>query len=244
MIFVDRSAAMNEEFAERILSILDENPKLSLVVYAPKVMGEKAEELVRRAKLVFTDPEHKAETENRNVFYFENGGASFGERKIEWNVKKIDLMTHLTVYSIAAATAVGCVLKGENLESTLRIIKANIENSTLNGSLGFSRLKELAEKEKRSEANLRMIAKALVSFPKGILAADESGGSIHKKFESMGIVDDEQHRRDYRNIFFTTKDLEKYVNGVILFDETARQTADNGLNFTEFLISKGIIPGI
>ena len=63
-------------------------------------------------------------------------------------------------------------------------------------------------------------AKKLLAPGKGILAADESGGSIHKKFETMNIPDDEQHRRDYRNLFFTTPDLEKYVSGVILFDET------------------------
>ena len=57
-------------------------------------------------------------------------------------------------------------------------------------------------------------AKKLLAPGKGILAADESGGSIHKKFESMNIPDDEQHRRDYRNIFFTTPNLEKYINEI------------------------------
>ena len=74
-------------------------------------------------------------------------------------------------------------------------------------------------------------AKKLVATGRGILAADESGGSIHKKFEKMNIPDDEQHRRDYRNLFFTTPDLEKFVNGVILFDETARQFSDDGRPF-------------
>ena len=87
-------------------------------------------------------------------------------------------------------------------------------------------------------------AKKLVATGKGILAADESGGSIHRKFETMNIPDDEQHRRDYRNIFFTTPELEKYVNGVILFDETARQQSDDGRDFVTYLSSKGIIPGI
>ena len=87
-------------------------------------------------------------------------------------------------------------------------------------------------------------AKKLVAVGKGILAADESGGSIHKKFEGMGIPDDEQHRRDYRNIFFTTPDLEKYVNGVILFDETARQKADDGRDFVAYLRDRGVMAGI
>lgn len=91
---------------------------------------------------------------------------------------------------------------------------------------------------------LRQTAKRLMSGERGILAADESGGSIHKKFEAMKITDDEQHRRDYRNIFFTTPELEKYVNGVILFDETARQKADDGTDFVTFLTKRGVIPGI
>ena len=60
----------------------------------------------------------------------------------------------------------------------------------------------------------------------------------------MNIPDDYEHRRDYRNLFFTTDGLENYVNGVILFDETARQFADDGRDFVKFLTSKGIIPGI
>ncbi|MBR2587039.1 fructose-bisphosphate aldolase class I [Candidatus Saccharibacteria bacterium] len=88
------------------------------------------------------------------------------------------------------------------------------------------------------------MAKELIAAPKGILAADESGGSIHKKFETLSIPDDYDHRRDYRNLFFTTDGLEKYVNGVILFDETARQLSDDGRDFVKFLTGKGIIPGI
>ncbi|MBQ6130690.1 fructose-bisphosphate aldolase class I [Candidatus Saccharibacteria bacterium] len=102
----------------------------------------------------------------------------------------------------------------------------------------------MLREEKNGGVNLKQMAAQLLARGKGILAADESGGSIHKKFEGMGIPDDFQHRRDYRNLFFTTEGLEKYVNGVILFDETARQKADDGRTFTEFLTAKGVIPGI
>jgi fructose-bisphosphate aldolase class I len=78
----------------------------------------------------------------------------------------------------------------------------------------------------------------------GILAADESGGSIQKKFESMDITDDEKHRRDYRNIFISTPGIEKYLSGIILFDETARQKADNGESFVKYLTGRGILAGI
>ncbi|MCL2444938.1 fructose-bisphosphate aldolase class I [Candidatus Saccharibacteria bacterium] len=94
------------------------------------------------------------------------------------------------------------------------------------------------------EESIRTIAKRLMREGKGILAADESGGSIAKKFAERGIEDTEENRRNYRNIFFTTDGLEEFVNGVILFDETARQKADDGRNFVEFLTGRGVIPGI
>lgn len=244
LIYIDRSAAFTEDFAEKVLEVLNENPKILLTVYAPKNIGEKAKELIERSRIVFADTELPRDIKNKNICYLKKDGVRFGDKKIDWRVEKIDLKTHLTIYSIAAATFIGCMLKGEKLEDTLRIVKVNVEKSNLNGTIGFSRLKDFVEIEKRDEADLKLIAKTLVSFPKGILAADESGGSIHKKFESMNIPDDEKHRRDYRNIFFTTKDLEKYVNGVILFDETTKQRADNGLTFTELLTGKGIIPGV
>ena len=79
---------------------------------------------------------------------------------------------------------------------------------------------------------------------KGILAADESGGSIAKKFAAANIPDDEPTRRNYRNIFFTTPDIEPYLSGIILFDETARQFADDGSSFVEFIAGRNIIPGV
>lgn len=92
--------------------------------------------------------------------------------------------------------------------------------------------------------SMQSIAKKLVEKPKGIFAADESGGSIEKRFEQRGIESNEENRRQYRQLFFTTPDLEKYVNGVILFDETARQKSDGGVPFPEYLTGLGIIPGI
>ena len=79
---------------------------------------------------------------------------------------------------------------------------------------------------------------------KGILAADESTGSIAKKFEGVGIENTENNRRKYRELFFTAPDVEKYISGVILYEETAKQLAPNGQNFVSYLASKGIIPGI
>ncbi len=91
---------------------------------------------------------------------------------------------------------------------------------------------------------LHATAKALVSAGKGILAADESGGTIKKRFDSIGVESTEEHRRSYRELLFTTPGVEDHISGVILFDETIRQSAADGTPFPQLLASKGIIPGI
>src|SRR5579862_4483858 len=91
---------------------------------------------------------------------------------------------------------------------------------------------------------LHETAKALVAAGKGILAADESEGTIKRRFDAIGLESTEDHRRDYREMLFTTPGVEEYISGVILFDETIRQSASDGTPFPELLMSKGIIPGI
>src|SRR5690349_18938348 len=91
---------------------------------------------------------------------------------------------------------------------------------------------------------LHETAKALVAEGKGILAADESSGTIKKRFDSIGLESTEENRRAYRDMLFTTPGVEEYISGVILFDETIRQNALDGTPFPKLLESKGVIPGI
>jgi fructose-bisphosphate aldolase, class I len=79
---------------------------------------------------------------------------------------------------------------------------------------------------------------------KGFLAADESGGTIKKRFAPIGVESTEEHRHVYRELLFTTPGAEEYISDVILFDETIRQSASDGTPFPELLAAKGIIPGI
>jgi fructose-bisphosphate aldolase class I len=88
------------------------------------------------------------------------------------------------------------------------------------------------------------IAKALVSPGKGILAADESGGTIKKRFDAIGVESTEENRRAYRDLLFTAAGAEEWISGVILFDETIRQASADGTPFPKLLERKGIIPGI
>ncbi|MBL7479632.1 class I fructose-bisphosphate aldolase [Legionella bononiensis] len=79
---------------------------------------------------------------------------------------------------------------------------------------------------------------------KGILAADESNSTIGKRFASINTENTEQNRRDYRLLLANTPDLEQYINGVILFEETFHQKDDEGTPIAEIFAQKGIIPGI
>src|SRR3954465_11821923 len=93
-------------------------------------------------------------------------------------------------------------------------------------------------------SELESIARALVAEGKGILAADESTGTIKKRFDSIGVESTEDTRRAYRELLFTTAGVEDFISGVILYDETIRQSASDGTPFPELLASKGVIPGI
>jgi fructose-bisphosphate aldolase class I len=91
---------------------------------------------------------------------------------------------------------------------------------------------------------LQRIAEQIVADGKGILAADESTGTIKKRFDSIGVESSEETRRAYRELLFTTEGAEEFIGGVILFDETIRQRASDRTPFPKLLESKGIVPGI
>src|SRR5947207_5664037 len=91
---------------------------------------------------------------------------------------------------------------------------------------------------------LQSTAQALVAEGKGILAADESTGTIKKRLDSIGVESTEETRRAYRELLFTTEGAEEFISGVILYDETIRQSGSDGTPFPKLLESKGVIPGI
>src|SRR5579872_7542897 len=93
-------------------------------------------------------------------------------------------------------------------------------------------------------SELNRVACAMVAKGKGILAADESSGTIKKRFDSIKLESTEEHRRSYREMLFTAPGAGDYISGVILYDETIRQKAKDGTPFPELLKSLGVIPGI
>jgi fructose-bisphosphate aldolase class I len=95
-----------------------------------------------------------------------------------------------------------------------------------------------------ADATLEAIARALVAPGKGILAADESTGTIEKRLKAIEVESTEETRRGYREMLFTTPGMGEHISGVILFDETIRQSSRDGVSFTKVLEDAGVVPGI
>lgn len=91
---------------------------------------------------------------------------------------------------------------------------------------------------------LKSVANAIVAKQKGVLAADESNPTIKKRLAAVNVESTEENRRRYREILFTTEDIEHTLGGVILFDETLRQHTRDGIAFPKLLADRGIVPGI
>ncbi|TGV41587.1 fructose-bisphosphate aldolase class I, partial [bacterium M00.F.Ca.ET.168.01.1.1] len=92
---------------------------------------------------------------------------------------------------------------------------------------------------------LEDIAAAIVAGGKGLLAADESSGTIKKRFDVIGVESSADNRRDYREMMFRSKEaMTKYISGVILYDETIRQKAADGTPLVDIIKAAGSIPGI
>lgn len=256
-LFIDRSASLTPILARQIYDYLTAHPEVKLALFISAHSDRHSSyfrQLATRATLTISDTKldypvtGKHATIDARYINYEN-------QRIAWSLKNHEnLVTHLSSHLTIAASLLGATLLNKSVSDALLLARTNIENSRLGATVKLSRLEteildkdyliENCQKPDQRLRDLADIARRLVAPGKGILAADESGGSIHKKFESMQIPDDEQHRRDYRNLFFTTPNLEQYISGVILFEETAHQHADNGDTFIKFLNDKGIIVGI
>src|SRR5437016_7107113 len=92
---------------------------------------------------------------------------------------------------------------------------------------------------------LNKVAQAMVAPSRGILAADESSGTIKKRFDAIGVESTADNRRDYRELLFRSSEaMSKYISGVILYDETIRQNAKDGTPLVKLITAAGAVPGI
>ena len=250
-LYLDRSALITPSTAQRLLSYLDQNPQTKLIFYFKPPFTPHLEPLLNRASLIFSevpDAPELASSDPATIITVTESCLRYLDITEPISINRnVDVVTHLSLYSIASATILGCFILGHSVESSLKLARLNVEHSRLDSTLSLAKLQDLASHphtHSSPHTDLELIASSLVLPPKGILAADESGGSIHKKFAQLDIPDTFTSRRDYRNLLLTTPRLNQYVNGVILFDETAHQTADDGQNFVNYLTSYRIIPGI
>ena len=248
-VYIDRSAYLTPESINILITYLKSNPtKLALYLKTP--LDQNLTALLPYANLIFIEKHHHFSEDSYalpssvtpdKICFVSDSQLSYDNHKINLSLKRIDMLTHLSAFSILSATILGATILGKSKEEALKLAKLNLENSRLDSVLTLDELTNLDFATSQPDT-LELIAASLVK--KGILAADESGGSIKKKFAQLDIPDTFENRHDYRNIFFTTDDLEKYVSGVILFDETARDQMDDGTPIPDYLIAKCIIPGI
>ena len=252
-LYIDRSAHLDYNTVKKIQSYLELSTQTKLIIYMADPNDQNIYQLLPRADLIFMEnsqnfsaKSYALELENfpdNKIIHLNENQISYLNTNEKITIERIYILTRLSAYSTIAATIIGGFISGFSIKESLKLARANVENSNVNSSLSLSKLQEIVANFSSSD-QLELVAANLVLKGKGILAADESGGSIHKKFASLNIADTYENRRDYRNLFFTTKDLEQYVNGIILFDETARQIADDGKKFVDYLTAKRIIPGI
>lgn len=243
-IYVDRSAGVTDELVSEIRNFLSMSQHTRLAVYAPREMSEADRSLVEIASIVFADEDISNIKTDASVCFISNQEISLGGHKQSWRIERTDLMTHLTVHSIIAATVFGSLVSGKSIKEALLFAKVNAEGSSLSGTLPLARIKTIAEKQETETIDTSLIAASMVAPTKGILAIDESSDTIGQKFEAQGITNDELHRRDFRDILLETPELERYINAVILNEETLAEECDDGRDFTSFLTAHGIIPGV
>ena len=249
-IFVDRSAEVSNDLVNGIKAYLSLSGRTRLATFfnvedAPKTWTHAERELLKLSNLIFTDGELPDDTSYTGlVCSIGRDHIQIGSVRRFWQVENANTLTRLTGYSIIAASILGSLLRGKKVSEALDYAKVNVENSALNKTLSLgeidARAKELADRRK----DLPFIAKTMMAKGKGILAADESMSSIKKKFASAGVENTSRNRRDYRDLFIATPGVENYLSGVILFDETTHQLADDGRDYVSYLTSKGIVPGI
>ncbi|MBQ3280243.1 fructose-bisphosphate aldolase class I [Candidatus Saccharibacteria bacterium] len=249
-LYVDRSAYLTPAIVDKIAAYLDYYKKTKLVLYVKTSSADEVAGLVRHASLIFLEEDAPLYTAKEalegypqeKIIRVSEKSLGYMDFKENIAVSRIDRLTHLSAYSIMSATVLGGFIIGKTVEYALKMARINVENATLDATLSLEELENIATST--SESNLEMIAATLMAPGKGILAADESGGSIKKKFEALGIADTAENRHDYREILLSTPGMEEFLSGVILFDETAKDATSDGQGIPDYLISRGLVPGI
>jgi len=231
-IFIDDASLLSRDDLKKIEKYATTHNIILCGYGGPRISG---------AALWGSDDGELKLTQNRLAFHI--NGIKYSTELI---CRKERILPESALRSLAFSALIGTWLKGFSALDAIALTKGIVERNTLTQAPRLADvladLPTLRAAVRIEGSELAQCAQNMLSL--GILAADESGGSIAKKFAALKIPDDEQHRRDYRNIFLGLPELAKYVSAVILFDETTTQLADNGQNFTDLLNQQGIVAGV
>ncbi len=256
-ILVDRSANISMRLVDELKNFLKFSHGTKLAVHAEKNKTPAGRRLAEMADILFVEDEPPVRTEEKIVDKIELDKPNtqlvchisprkiaLGDAEESWDIEDVDVMTHLTIYSTIVATILGIISAGGTPAEALLLARLNAEHTTIDGAVEVEKLRELAHAELKKRANLKLIARSLMTSGKGILAADESSKSLAKRFTKYNIMHNASNRREFYRMLLATPSLREYVSGVILSEENAGYRFANGETVIEFLTNHGIIPGI
>lgn len=256
-ILVDRSTSVSDRLVDELKNFLKFSNGTKLAVHIEKRTTPAGQRLAEMADILFIEEEPPVHTNEKIVDKIETDEPDtqlvchitprkifFGEAEESWSLDRADMMTHLTVYSTIVATILGVIIAGGTPADALLWARLNAEGATLEGALTTARLRELARIELEKRANLRLITRSLMTPGKGILAIDESGESLAKRFEKYKIRNTSDNRKKLYALMLTTPGMNDGISGVILSKENAKQKVTVKEKMLDFLTNRGVIPGI
>ncbi len=192
-LFVDRSALLSKELAQKIRTFLSVSTNTKLAVYADKTITSEGRKLLELAELIFADyPLPDNLSLPGKLFSLSENGAKFQNLEREWKLEDVGLMTHLTMFSIVSGTIFAALLTGKSEEEALRLAQVNIEGSNLYRTLGKEQL-ESAKPCKKEQCQLELMAAGYIqnlkNQDKSMLPKIKSGQQLQNgvKKDSFGI---------------------------------------------------------
>lgn len=256
-ILVDRSAVVTQQLVSEIKNYHKFSPSTKIAVHAEKHPTPAGQVLAEMADLLFIEDEPPIHHEEKIVDIIEVDKPntqlkchisprklSFAEAEEFWSLDKTDMMTHLTVYSTIVATILGIIAADGTPEDALLWAKINAERATLDGPLSADKLQEYTSAELEKRDSVQLLAKSLMVGNKGVLAIDESERKLSKRLLKYNIKSSHRTEKEFYSLLVTTPEIKNYLSGVILSNEVGRWQVNERQNLTEFLVSRGLVPGL
>ena len=250
-ILVDRSAVVAERLVGAIWQYQQEHPEVKLAVYLSKQLSPAARRLAGCADLVFVEDE--LEELRHGTSWLRQGAAicHLGRQRLwlreaeeNWEIERVDTMTHLTIFSIVAATVLAILSRDGSAREALLWAKVNIEAASLDRAASRERVEQLVAAETEKRKTVRLLARELMAKGRGVLAIDEAPERLNRRLEAQGLAARAERRKEFYELLLTTPHLEQRLSGVILSEENARIRLSNGRTLLEQATVKGVMPGI